>query len=194
MDDTIKNLMKAFMGESMARNRYTIYARTAQKEGYEQVSAIFLETAEQEREHAKWLFRLINELKGKSSEDYGEITVEATGPTVLGTTIENLKEAAAGENYEHTTMYPEFAKVAETEGFKDIAARLRAIAKAEMHHEERYKKLLAEVEGGSVFKKSEPKSWVCRKCGYTHDGASPPEKCPSCGHPTSYFQIKCEVY
>ena len=194
MDKTIKNLVKAFIGESQARNRYTFYSKIAKQEGYEQIAEIFLITAENEKEHANNLFKLINELKKKSSEKLDEIIVEASTPTILGSTAENLKAAIAGENYEHTQMYPEFAKVAEEEGYKEIAERLRAIAKAEEHHEERYRKLLKEVEAGTVFKKEKEVWWVCRECGYIHFGKEPPEKCPSCDHPRSYFQVKCEEY
>ncbi len=194
MKETIENLTKAFIGESQARNRYTMYAKVAQKEGFEQLAEIFLLTAENEREHAKWLFRLIQELKKKSDGSMNEINVDAAAPLILGTTAENLKAAIAGENYEYTEMYPGFAKVAEEQGFSEIADRLRAIAKAEMHHEERYKKLLAQVEGNTMFKKENKVYWMCRKCGYIHEGEQPPEKCPSCDHPTSYFEIKCEEY
>ena len=194
MKNTIENLVKAFIGESQARNRYTFYAKIAKKEGFEQTAGIFLITAENEKEHASNLFKLINELKKKSSERLDEIKVEVVAPTVLGTTAENLKAAIAGENYEHTIMYPEFADVAETEGFPEIAKRLRAIAKAEEHHEERYKKLLKQVEAGTFFKKEKDVWWVCRECGYIHFGKEPPEKCPSCDHPRSYFQRKCEEY
>jgi len=194
MKDTIQNLTKAFIGESQARNRYTFYSKTAQKEGYEQIAEIFLITADQEREHAKWLFRLINELKQNSDGNYEEINVEAAAPTVLGTTVDNLKAAIAGEHYEYTQMYPEFADTAEKEGFPEIAERLRAIAKAEFHHEERYKKLQKEVENTSVLKKKQKVYWTCRKCGYVYEGEEPPEKCPSCDHPAKYFEIKCEEY
>jgi len=194
MDKTIKNLVKAFISESQARNRYTFYSKIAKQEGYEQIAEIFLITAENEKEHANNLFKLINELKKKSSEKLDKIIVEASTPTILGSTAENLKAAIAGENYEHTQMYPEFAKVAEEEGYKEIAERLRAIAKAEEHHEERYQKLLKEVEAGTVFKKEKEVWWVCRECGYIHFGKEPPEKCPSCDHPRSYFQVKCEEY
>lgn len=190
MEQTIQNLTKAFIGESQARNRYTIYAKIAKKEGYEQISEIFLQTAEQEREHAKWLFRLINELK-KNEEP---IKVEAEAPTTLGVTKENLKAAIEGENYEHSKMYPEFADTAEKEGLQQIANRLRSIAKAEQHHEERYKKLIDEVENNTVFKKDKKVTWACRKCGYVHEGEQPPEKCPSCDHEKSYFELKCEEY
>jgi rubrerythrin len=194
MKNTIENLVKAFIGESQARNRYTFYAKIAKKEGFEQIAGIFLITAENEKEHASNLFKLINELKKKSNERLDEIKVEAVAPTVLGSTAENLKAAIAGENYEHTKMYPEFANVVENEGFPEIAARLRAIAKAEKHHEERYKKLLKEVEAGTFFKKEKDVWWVCRECGYIHFGKEPPEECPSCDHPRSYFELKCEEY
>jgi rubrerythrin len=194
MQKTIENLAKAFVGESQARNRYTFYAKVAKKEGYEQIGAIFLETAEQEKEHASWLFKLIKELKEKSREKLNEIKVEIHVPIIYGTTAENLKAAILGENYEYTTMYPQFADVAEKEGFLEIAKRLRAIAKAEEHHEERYKKLLKEVEAKTVFKKEKPIWWICRKCGYQYFGTEPPEICPSCSHPRSFYQIKSEEY
>nr|MDA3815655.1 rubrerythrin family protein [Patescibacteria group bacterium] len=136
--ETIKNLAKAFVGESQARNRYTLYASVARKEGYQQISALFLETAEQEFEHAEWHMKMIQDLKKDSDEDINEIMIEANVPTVFGTTLENLKEAADGERYENTEMYPEFAVKAEEEGFSKIAARIRSISEAEKHHEERY--------------------------------------------------------
>ena len=194
MKKTLENLVKAFIGESQARNRYTVYAKVAKKEGYEQISEIFRVTADNEYEHAKTIFEFIQELKQKLGEPLKEVKVEATTPTALGATVDNLKAAIAGENYEHTTMYPEFAKIAEEEGLKDIANRLRAIAKAEEHHEERYRKLLQQVEAGTVFKKDREVYWVCRECGYVHYEKEPPERCPSCDHPRSYFQIKCEEY
>ena len=190
MQQTIKNLIKAFIGESQARNRYTYYAKIAKKEGYEQIASIFLETAEQEKVHAKRLFEHVQELK----KDNKEINVEVAAPTIYGTTQENLQSAIDGENYEHTKMYPEFAEIAEQENLPHIAARLRAIAKAEVHHEERYKKLLEQLRAGTIFKKEQEKVWVCRECGYTHTGNEPPEKCPSCDHPKAYYQIKCEEY
>ena len=189
MKNTIQNLAKAFVGESQARNRYSFYSKIAKKEGFEQISEIFLLTAENEREHAKWLFRLINELKSKSDESLDEIKIEAGVPTTLGDTAENLKAAIAGENFEQTQMYPEFADMAEEEGLTEIATRLRAIAIAEKHHEERFRKLLAEIEGNSVFKKEKKVYWVCRKCGYVSEANEAPEKCPSCGHPQSYFEV-----
>jgi len=194
MEKTLENLTKAFIGESQARNRYTFYAKVATKEGFEQIAGIFLMTAENEREHAKWLFRMIDELRQKIPENPDEIVVEAAAPLTFGTTAENLAAAIAGENYETTTMYPEFADVAEAEGLVRIASRLRSIAASEAHHEERYRKLLSIVEGGTAFEKEKTVIWVCRKCGYVHEGREPPVECPSCDHPREYFEIKCEEY
>ena len=189
--ETVKNLLKAFIGESQARNRYTLYAKTAAEEGFEQISEIFLRTADNERVHAKWLFRMVKDLnKNKQSE----FIVDAIAPTMLGKTTDNLKAAIKGENYENQIMYPEFANVADKEGFIDIGKRLRAIALAEKNHEERYKKLLNEVEKGTVFKKKEMMYWECKKCGYVHYGKEPPEKCPACYHKKNYFEIKSEIY
>jgi rubrerythrin len=189
--ETIKNLAKAFIGESQARNRYDFYAKIAKKEGYEQIAAIFQETALQEHEHAKWLLRMINDIK---KDEGTTIDVDSGISTVLATTKENLKEAIAGENYEHTSMYPGFADKAEEEGFKDVAIRIRSISKAEEHHEERYKNLLENLEKGSLFKKDQEVQWMCRKCGYVHSGNEAPEECPSCGHPQGYYQVKCEEF
>ncbi len=194
MKETIKNLTKAFIGESQARNRYTFYAKIARDEGYEQIAAIFLLTADQEKAHAKRLFEHICELKKETDEDLSEIVVEAAAPTTYGTTVENLKAAIAGENYEYTKMYPEFADQAEADGLSEIAIRLRSIAKAETHHEERYKKLLAQLEQGTIFSKDKEVWWVCRECGYMHFGKTPPEKCPSCDHPQAFYELKCEEY
>ena len=190
MKKTLENLTKAFVGESQARNRYTFYAKIAKKEGLEQIAAVFSETAEQEKVHAKRLFEHIQEIK----EGMEEIEIGTSAPTVYDNTAKNLKAAVAGENYEYTEMYPEFAKIAEEEGFQEIANRFRAIAKAEEHHEERYKKLLAVLEAGTVFKKEQEIAWVCRECGYVHFGVQPPEMCPSCDHPQGYYQVKCEEY
>ncbi|MDD5693222.1 MAG: ferritin family protein [Patescibacteria group bacterium] len=190
MTETLQNLTKAFIGESQARNRYTFYAKIARDEGFEQIASIFEETANQEKEHAKNLFKLINELKDSDEN----ISVETETPTIFGATVENLKAAIGGENFEHTKMYPEFADVAEKEGHQDIANRLRSIAKAEEHHEERYQKILNEVKAGTVFKKNKEVTWVCRECGYIHVGLTPPIKCPSCDHATAFFQQKCEEY
>ena len=194
MNETIKNLTKAFIGESQARNRYSFYAKTAKKAGYEQIAEIFKITADNEKQHAKWLFKLINKLKEQSEEDLSEITVQASAPTIFSTTKENLKAAIGGEHHEHSIMYPEFAEIARKEGFKDISVRLLMIAKAEEHHEQRFKKLLKNIEEQTVFNKKEEVYWVCRECGYVHYGTKPPKKCPSCDHPESYFQIKCEEY
>jgi rubrerythrin len=194
MKNTIENLTKAFIGESQARNRYTFYASTARKEGYEQIAEIFEITAMNENEHAEWLMKMINQLKAKTADNYDEVKVEAAAPTVWGTTKDNLRAAIAGETYEFTTMYPEFARAARAEGYKDIAGRLESIGKAETHHGQRYAKLLAEVEAGTAFKKSEPVWWYCRKCGYMHFGAEPPAKCPACDHERSYYQVMSENY
>ena len=194
MNETIKNLVKAFIGESQARNRYSFYASIARKEGFEQIAEVFLITAENEKEHANTIFKFINQIKKETGEELNEIKVEAVASTILGNTVENLKAAIAGENYEHTKMYPEFVDIAEREGYSEIAARLRAIAEAEKHHEERYRKILEEIEAGTVFKKDKDVWWVCRECGYVHYGKEPPERCPSCNHPKRYFQLKCEEY
>lgn len=194
MTETIKNLAKAFIGESQARNRYTMYSKVAKKEGYEQIAEIFLITADNEREHAAKLFEEIQNLKKHSKEDLSAIIVEAEAPTVYGTTAENLKAAIAGEHYENQTMYPEFATKADEEKLPKIAERLRHIAKAEEHHEERYQKLLKQVEDGTVFEKEEEVWWVCRECGYVHFGKSAPKECPACNHAQAFYQLKCENY
>lgn len=194
MKKTLENLTKAFIGESQARNRYTFYAKIAKKEGFEQIAEIFLITAENEKEHAKRLFEHIQELKKKSKEKLNEIKVEAVSPTVYGKTAENLKAAIVGEHYEYTEMYPEFAKIADKERLPQIVKRLRAIAIAERHHEERFKKLLKEVKGRTVFKKKKEVWWVCRECGYVYLGKQPPKICPSCDHEQSFYQVMCERY
>jgi rubrerythrin len=190
MSKTLENLTKAFIGESQARNRYDFYAKVAKKEGYEQIAAIFMETALNEKAHAKRLFEHIQELK----TDNSPVVVESEGPNIYETTVENLKAAIEGENYEHTSMYPEFAEIAEQEGYQEIANRMRAIAKAEEHHEEKYTKLLRQLEEKKVFVKEEEVAWTCRECGYVHVGVSAPEKCPSCDHPQAFYQLKCEEY
>lgn len=184
MNQTILNLAKAFVGESQARNRYTFYASIAKKEGYEEISANFELTATQESEHAKWLMRLINDLK----ENANDLKIETEVPTTLGTTQENLKSAITGEHHEHSSMYPEFADIAEDEGLPEIANRLRAIAKAEKNHENRFKKFLYNLENKTTFKKEVEIEWQCRKCGYLHASKEAIEKCPSCGHPQAYFE------
>lgn len=179
---TEKNLLTAFAGESQARSRYTFFASVAKQEGYEQIAAIFAETAEQEREHAKRLFKFL---------EGGEVEITAKYPAgVIGTTAENLKAAAAGENEEWTDMYPRFADIAEGEGFKDVAVAMRQIAKAEYEHEKRYLALLAHVEAGTVFEREEEIEWYCRNCGYVHKGKKAPLKCPACVHGQQYFEPK----
>lgn len=183
MSQTQQNLCKAFVGESQARNRYSFYSKIAKNEGYEQIAEIFEKTADNEREHAKWLYKLIKQLQDKPSEN-----VEADVPITMGTTEENLQAAINGENYENTQMYPGFAKTAEEEGYPEIAARLRSIAVAEEHHEQKFKKALKEIQENTFFKKEEKVTWYCRKCGYAHEGEEPPEACPSCSHPKGYFE------
>jgi rubrerythrin len=183
---TEKNLLASFAGESQARNRYTYFASQAKKEEFEQISAIFLDTAENEKEHAKIFFKY---LQG------GMVEISAMYPAgVIGTTAENLKEAADGEKMEWGTLYPKFADVAEKEGFKDVALSFRNIAKAEAQHEKRYRKLLENVQKKQVFKKDRPVKWRCRNCGYVHEGPEAPEKCPACQHPQSYYELLVENY
>ncbi len=183
---TEKNLLAAFAGESQARNRYTFFASVAKKEGYEQISAIFQETAGNEKEHAEIFFNL---LKG------GMVEISAAYPAgVIDSTRKNLKEAAEGEKLEWGTLYPEFAKVAEEEGFEDVAETFRMVAKVENYHERRYRKLLANIEQGKVFKKDSPIKWKCRNCGYVFESSETPEKCPVCAHARSYFEVWCENY
>ncbi|MDY7010983.1 MAG: rubrerythrin family protein [Planctomycetota bacterium] len=178
---TQKNLMSAFAGESQARNRYTYFASQAKKEGYVQISDIFEETAGQEREHAKRLFKFMIG---------GEAEITMSFPFgVIGGTAENLKAAAAGENHEWTKMYPEFAKIAREEGFGEIADAMEAIAVAEKQHEKRYLSLANNIADGKVFKKDKPIVWRCRNCGYLHEGAEAPEECPACAHPQAHFEI-----
>ncbi len=178
---TEKNLLTAFAGESQARNRYSYAAGKARKEGYVLFSAIFAETADQEKEHAKRLFKF---LQG------GEVEISAAFPAgVIGSTLENLKAAAAGEHYEQTEMYPEFAKVADEEGFPEIAEVFRRIAVAERFHEERFNALAAQIESDQVFKRDEPVRWRCRNCGYIHEGTEAPESCPACAHPRAHFEV-----
>ena len=170
---TEQNLMAAFAGESQARNKYTYFASVAKKEGYEQISALFTKTADNEKEHAKMWFKLLGE---------------------LGNTAQNLAAAAAGENYEWTDMYATFAKEADEEGFHDIAAKFRAVAKIEKSHEDRYRALLSNVEMQKVFEKGEQTMWECRNCGHLVMGVKAPEVCPVCDHPRSYFEVHAENY
>jgi len=186
---TAENLMKAFAGESQARNRYTYYSSTAKKEGYVQISNIFLETAENEKEHAKRFFKFLNEdLLGESVE------INASYPVALGDTKIILKAAAKGENEEWSKLYPEFADIADKEGFSNIAEVFRKIAEVEKHHEERYLTLLRNIENNNVFKKQKVHKWKCINCGYIYEGVFAPEVCPSCAHPQSYFEIFIENY
>lgn len=170
---TEKNLMEAFSGESQARNKYTYFASKAKKEGFEQISSLFLKTADNEKEHAKMWFK---ELNG------------------IGDTAQNLLAAAEGENYEWTDMYDEFAKTAEEEGFPELAAKFRLVGEIERHHEERYRALLTNVETAAVFAKSEVKVWECRNCGHIVVGTAAPDVCPTCNHPQSYFEVHAENY
>ncbi|MHC4663621.1 MAG: rubrerythrin [Planctomycetota bacterium] len=178
---TEKNILTAFAGESQARNRYTFFASQAKKDGYVQMQDIFLETADQEKEHAKRLYKLL---------EGGEVEVAAAFPAgVIGTTAENLEEAAGGENYEWTEMYPGFAGIAREEGFEDIAKIFESIAVAEKQHEKRYRDLLANIKEGRVFKRGESVTWRCRNCGYLHEGTGAPERCPACDHAIDHFEL-----
>jgi len=183
---TEKNLLAAFAGESQARNRYTFFASEAKKAGYEQIAALFLETAENEKEHAKLFFKL---LKG------GEVTITAGYPAgVIGDVAANLKASAEGEKFEWSTLYVNFAEVAKQEGFTDVCQTFTQVAKAEKFHEARYRALLKNVQGGKVFKKDSPIKWHCRNCGYEHEGKEAPDKCPVCAHPQAFFEVLAENY
>lgn len=183
---TEQNLLKSFAGESQARNRYTFFASVAKKEGYEQIAAVFMETAEQEKEHAKRFFKFL---------EGGPLEITATFPAgKIGTTAENLKAAAEGENEEWSDMYPEFAAVAEEEGFTAIAAVFRNIATVEAEHEKRYRTLLARVEAGKVFERNEEILWQCRNCGFVYKGKTAPKACPACAHPQAFFEEKKNNY
>lgn len=183
---TEKNILTAFAGESQARNRYTYFASQAKKDGYVQIAEIFTETANQEKEHAKRLFKLL---------EGGEVEVAAAFPAgVIGTTLDNLKEAAGGENYEYTQMYPGFAKIAIEEGFEEIAEIFNAIAVAEKQHEKRYLALATNIENGTVFKREQSVIWRCRNCGYLHEGDEALDECPACVHPRAHFELLGENY
>ena len=183
---TEQNLLKSFAGESQARTRYTFFASVAKKEGFEQISDIFMETAEQEKEHAKKFFKYL---------EGGMVEITASFPAgVIGTTAENLKAAAEGENEEWVDLYPHFADVAEQEGFPAVALTFRNVAKVEAEHEKRYRKLLENVENGTVFSDSEEIEWQCRNCGYVYRGKTAPEACPACAHPRAYFERKKNNY
>ena len=183
---TEANLLKAFAGESQARNRYTYFAGKAKKEGYEQIAAIFLETAEHEKEHAKRFFQFL---------EGGELEITAAFPAgQIGDTAVNLRNSASGENHEYSQLYPEFAKIAEEEGFTKIAEVFRAVSVAEAYHEHRFLSLLENVEQGKVFKRDQVMTWKCRNCGNQHEGTEAPESCPACAHPKSYFEINTVTY
>jgi len=183
---TEKNLLGAFAGESQARNRYTYFASQAKKEGFEQISFIFDETANQEKEHAKRFFKFL---------EGGEVEVQASFPAgVIGSTLENLKAAAGGEHFEHTELYPGFAKTARDEGFHAIADVFDAISIAEKQHEKRYVDLASNIEAGRVFKRDSEEVWRCRNCGYLHTGNEAPQSCPACLHPQAYFELLGENY
>lgn len=184
--ETEKNILTAFAGESQARNRYNFFASQAKKEGYEQISAIFADTADNEKEHAKRLFKFL---------EGGEAEVRASFPAgVIGPTVENLRAAAAGEKHEYSEMYPEFAAKADLEGFPEVAETMRSIAMAEVGHEKRFLALAKNIDDGKVFKREGVISWRCRNCGYIHDGTEPPEECPACAHERAYFELLCENY
>jgi rubrerythrin len=183
---TEKNLLASFAGESQARNRYTYFASVAKKAGYEQIGELFLETAENEKEHAKRFFKLL---------EGGEVEITAGYPAgIIGDTAANLAAAADGEHTEWTTLYIHAAETADREGFPQVAAQFRLIAQVEAEHEKRYRKLLANLQNGKVFKKDGPTRWKCRNCGYVHTGAAAPEKCPACDHPQAFFEVQAENY
>lgn len=189
---TAENLLKAFAGESQARTRYTFYASVADKEGYKQIKNIFIETADNEKEHAKRFYKFL--LEGLQGELPAMIEITAGYPVAQGTTLDNLKAAASGENEEWADLYPAFAEVAEAEGFGEIAAAFKMIATVEKRHEARYLKLADNVEGSKVFSKEGKILWKCGNCGYIHEGTEAPDKCPACVHPKDYFEVFLECY
>jgi len=183
---TERNLLAAFAGESQARNRYTFAASVARKEGFQQIAGLFTETADNEKEHAEQYFSLL---------EGGDVEIVATYPAgVVGSTLENLEAAAAGEHAEWTALYPSFADVAEQEGFKEAADKFRRIAEVEEYHERRYRRLVERVSSGTVFKREQPIKWKCRECGRVHEGTEPPKVCPTCGHAQAYYEPWCENY
>lgn len=189
---TAENLLKAFAGESQARNRYTYYASVADKEGYKQIKNVFIETADNEKEHAKRFYKFL--LEGCQGKLPAMIEINASYPVAQGTTLDNLKAAAAGENEEWAELYPVFAKVAEEEGFPEVATAFNMIASAEKRHEARYNKLAENVQNGKVFKKDNKILWKCGNCGYVHEGTGAPETCPACLHPQAFFEVFVENY
>ena len=186
---TAENLMKAFAGESQARTRYTYYSSIAKKEGFVQISNIFAETAENEKEHAKRFYKFLVACLNEEM-----VSINAAYPVAMGDTKLNLLAAAAGENEEWSELYPQFADVADTEGFPEVAAVFRKISEVEKRHEARYRKLAANIDAGVVFKRPETHEWKCNNCGYVHEGSAAPEKCPACDHPQAHFQVKEENY
>lgn len=183
---TEKNLLASFAGESQARNRYTYFASVARKAGYEQIAAIFLETADNEKEHAKRFFKLL---------EGGDVEITTSYPAgVIGDTATNLEAAAAGENLEWTKLYKQAEEVARQEGFEEVAIQFKEIAEVEEQHEIRYRKLLKNIKEGKVFKKDTVVKWKCRNCGYVHEGKEAPEECPACAHPQGYYELLCENY
>ena len=194
MQKTLQNLAKAFVWESQARNRYTMYASIARKEWYIQIADIFEKTALQEAEHASWFFKMIQQLEEKSWTKIWEMMIETWVPIMRWTTLENLWYAVAGELHEFANLYPEFAKIAQEEWLWEISARISNIAIAEKHHAERYGKLEEQLEKKTIYSKEDDVLWICDKCGYEYEWKNPPAKCPSCGHDHNYFQVKCEVY
>ncbi len=183
---TEKNLLASFAGESQARNRYTYFASVAKKEGFEQIAAIFLETADNEKEHAKRFFKFL---------EGGEAVIEATYPAgTIENTAKNLAAAAEGENLEWTKLYKEAEETAREEGFEDVAIQFKEIAEVEQQHEKRYRKLLSNVKDGEVFERDKAVKWKCRNCGYVHESKAAPEECPACAHPQAYYELLCENY
>lgn len=189
---TAENLLKAFAGESQARNRYTFYASVADKEGYKQIRNIFNETADHEKEHGKRFYKHL--LAGLADELPAKIMITADYPVAQGNTLDNLKAAAAGEHEEWSDLYPVFADIADEEGFPEIARTFRMVCVSEKMHEERYKKLAVNIENGKVFVKDGKVMWKCSNCGYIHEGTEAPEKCPACAHPKAYFELFVEAY
>ena len=183
---TEKNLLASFAGESQARNRYTYFAGVAKKAGYEQIAAIFLDTADNEKEHAKRFFKLL---------EGGEVEIQVSYPAgIIGDTSQNLKAAADGENLEWTKLYKEAEETARKEGFEEVAVQFKEIAEVEEEHEKRYRKLFKNIKDGKVFKKDAATKWRCRNCGYVHEGNEAPNKCPACAHPQAYYEVLCENY
>jgi len=189
---TLQNLLKAFAGESQARNRYTFYASIASNEKYKQIEAIFIETAENEKEHAKRFYKFL--VEGLQGELPAAVSIDATYPVAQGSTLDNLKAAASGEREEWTAIYSDFSKTAEQEDYPEVAVCFRMIAEVESHHEVRYKKLAENIVNNRVFSKQEKTLWKCRNCGYVHEGKSAPETCPACQHPQDYYEMFVEAY